>query len=63
MNYGRNVDITVDGQAQVMTITIDLTKNFGPSGSGKTIVVATTGKPQPVGNVMVGLTVFRYPDR
>lgn len=36
----KNVDMKVEGT--VLTIKIDLTKEFGPSASGKTIIVAST---------------------
>lgn len=36
----KNVEITVD--ANILTIKVDLTKEFGPSASGKTIIIAST---------------------
>jgi hypothetical protein len=36
----KNVEMTVDGN--ILTIKVDLTKNFGPSSSGKTIIIAST---------------------
>jgi hypothetical protein len=36
----KNVQMTVAGN--ILTITVDLTKEFGPSSSGKTIIVAST---------------------
>ena len=36
----KNVEYTVKGN--ILTIEVDLSKNFGPSKSGKTMVVATT---------------------
>jgi hypothetical protein len=55
----KNVEMTIAGN--ILTITVDLTKEFGPSASGKTIIVASTE-----GNVMVperdekiGLNVYR----
>ncbi len=35
-----NVEMTVD--ENILTIKVDLSKEFGPSGSGKTIIIATT---------------------
>ena len=35
-----NVDMKVTGN--VLTITVDLSKNYGPSKSGKTIIIAST---------------------
>ena len=55
----KNVEMTVEGN--VLTIKVDLTKEFGPSSSGKTIIIASTE-----GNVSildreekVGLNVYR----
>ena len=56
----KNVEMSVDGN--ILTIKVDLTKEFGPSSSGKTIIIATTE-----GNVAipdreeakVGLNVYR----
>ena len=36
----KNVEINVEGN--IMTIKVDLTKEFGPSSSGKTIIIAST---------------------
>ena len=43
---GKNVNATV--KAGVLTITVDLTKEFGRSASGKSTIIATTS-----GNVTV----------
>ena len=56
----KNVEMEV--KDNILTIKIDLTKEFGPSSSGKTIIIATTE-----GNVSipdhddkkVGLNVYR----
>jgi len=55
----KNVQMTVDGN--ILTIKVDLSKEFGPSSSGKTIIIASTE-----GNVVVpdrdekvGLNVYR----
>jgi len=55
----KNVQMTVEGN--VLTIRVDLSKDFGPSSSGKTIIIASTE-----GNVAisdreekVGLNVYR----
>jgi len=56
----KNVEIEV--KDNILTMKIDLTKEFGPSSSGKTIIIATTE-----GNVSipdhddkkVGLNVYR----
>jgi hypothetical protein len=36
----KNVEMKVEGN--VLTIQVDLTKEFGPSSSGKTIIIAST---------------------
>jgi len=55
----KNIEMNVDGN--LLTIKIDLSKEFGPSASGKTIIVATTE-----GNIMlpdreekVGVNVYK----
>ena len=55
----KNVDMKVEGN--ILTIKVDLNKEFGPSSSGKTIIIASTE-----GNVSVqdrdekvGLNVYR----
>jgi hypothetical protein len=55
----KNVEMTVLGD--VLTLTIDLSKEFGPSKSGKTIIVASTeGNKSVPGRVeKVGLNVYR----
>ena len=55
----KNVEMSVDGN--ILTIKVDLSKEYGPSSSGKTIIVASTE-----GNVSIpgreeklGLNVYR----
>ena len=55
----KNVEMNVDGN--ILTIKVDLSKEYGPSSSGKTIIVASTE-----GNVSIpdreeklGLNVYR----
>ena len=55
----KNVEMTVVGN--LLTIKVDLSKEFGPSASGKTLIIASTE-----GNVTiperaekVGLNVYR----
>jgi hypothetical protein len=55
----KNVHMVVEGN--ILTIKVDLSKEFGPSASGKTIIIASTE-----GNVSVpdraekvGLNVYR----
>ena len=56
----QNITTKVDGQ--LLTITVDLSKDFGPSKSGKTIIVASSQGNQKVegGNgAVIGLNVYR----
>ncbi len=55
----KNVQMSVEGR--ILTIKVELSKEFGPSSSGKTIIIASTE-----GNVSVldreekvGLNVYR----
>ncbi len=55
----KNVEITLDGD--ILTIRVDLSKEFGPSSSGKTIIVATTegNVSIPSRDEKIGLNVYR----
>lgn len=55
----KNVQMSVQGN--VLTITVDLSKEFGPSASGKTIIVASTegNTSIPDRDEKVGLNVYR----
>jgi hypothetical protein len=56
----KNVEMSVDGN--ILTIRVDLTKEFGPSSSGKTIIVASTEGNQSIPGkeaVKVGLNVYK----
>ena len=55
----KNVEFSVKGN--ILTITVDLTKEFGPSSSGKTIIIASTegNIPLPGRAEVVGLNVYR----
>ena len=56
----KNVEMSVEGN--ILTVKVDLSKEFGPSSSGKTIIIASTE-----GNVSIpdaedkkmGLNVYR----
>ena len=60
----KNVEMSVENN--ILTITVDLTREFGPSASGKTIIIASTE-----GNVAIegaedkkiGLNVYKKPER
>lgn len=56
----KNVEMTVEGN--ILTIKVDLTKEFGPSSSGKTIIIASTeGNISIPGNEedKIGLNVYK----
>ena len=55
----KNVEMTVEGT--MLTIKVDLSKEFGPSASGKTIIVASTegNITVPGRKEKVGLNVYR----
>jgi hypothetical protein len=57
----KNVELKVEGN--ILTITVDLTKEFGPSASGKTTVIATTeGNVTLAGRLeKVGVNVYKKP--
>ncbi len=55
----KNIDLKV--KDKILTITIDLNKEFGRSKSGKTIIVASTEGNVPVPgaeNIKVGVNVY-----
>lgn len=55
----KNVQMAVVGN--ILTITVDLTKEFGPSSSGKTIIIASTegNVSVPERDEKIGLNVYR----
>jgi hypothetical protein len=56
----KNVEMSVDGN--ILTIKVDLTKDFGPSTSGKTIIIASSEGNQSIPGkeaVKIGLNVYR----
>jgi len=55
----KNVELKVEGH--MLTIRVDLTKDFGASASGKTTIVASTegNVDVPDHEVKVGLNVYR----
>jgi len=56
----KNVEMNVEGN--ILTIKVDLTKDFGLSSSGKTIIIASTEGNQPVpGNeeAKIGLNIYK----
>ncbi len=55
----KNVELKVDGT--ILTISVDLSKEFGPSSSGKTTIIATTeGNVSILGrDEKIGLNVYK----
>ena len=55
----KNVEMHVDGN--ILTIKVDLSKEFGPSASGKTTIIATTEGNVSIGDreEKIGLNVYR----
>ncbi|MGC8624869.1 MAG: hypothetical protein ACP5I8_10160 [Phycisphaerae bacterium] len=55
----KNVDMKVEGN--ILTIKVDLSKDFGPSASGKTIIIASTegNVTIPDRDEKIGLNVYR----
>jgi hypothetical protein len=55
----KNVEMSVEGN--VLTIKVDLSKDYGPSSSGKTIIVASTEGNVSIPNrdEKLGLNVYR----
>lgn len=57
---GKNIEYSLDGDK--LTMVVDLSKDFGPSASGKTVIIASSEGNQTVGEVKVGLNIYKYPD-
>ena len=55
----KNVEMAVEGN--ILTIKVDLTKDFGPSSSKKSIIIASTegNVSVPKREEKVGLNVYR----
>lgn len=56
----KNVEMKAEGN--ILTIKVDLTKEFGPSSSGKTIIIASTeGNVSVEGHdeIKIGLNVYK----
>ena len=56
----KNVEMSVEGN--ILTIKMDLTKDFGPSSSGKTIIIASSEGNQSVPGkeaIKIGLNVHK----
>jgi len=56
----KNVEMIVEGN--LLTVKVDLSKEFGPSSSGKTVIIASTEGNVSVPGVedkKIGLNVYR----
>jgi ABC-type molybdate transport system ATPase subunit len=56
----KNVEMKLEGD--ILTIKVDVTKEFGPSASGKTIIIATTEGNISIPDkdeIKIGLNVYR----
>jgi hypothetical protein len=55
----KNVEMSIEGS--MLTIRVDLSKEFGPSSTGKTIIIASTEGNVTVPNRQekIGLNVYR----
>jgi len=55
-------NVKLDLNKNILTITIDISKEFGPSSSGKTTIIASTEGNQPLpgcDDVKIGLNVYK----
>jgi hypothetical protein len=55
----KNVEMTIEGT--LLTIKVDLSKEFGPSASGKTIIIASTegNVSIPDREEKIGLNIYK----
>jgi hypothetical protein len=55
----KNVELTVEGT--ILTIKVDLSKDFGPSSSGKTTIIASTegNISIPEREEKIGLNIYK----
>jgi ABC-type molybdate transport system ATPase subunit len=56
----KNVEMKLEGD--ILTIKVDVTKEFGPSASGKTIIIASTEGNISIPEkeeIKIGLNVYR----
>jgi hypothetical protein len=56
----KNVEMNLEGN--ILTIKVDLSKEFGPSASGKTIIIATTEGNVAIPGVeekKIGLNIYK----
>ena len=54
----KNVDIKIDGN--ILTVKVDLSKDFGKSASGKSTIIASTEGNIPIApGTMMGLNIYK----
>jgi len=60
----KNVEMKLDGN--ILTIKVDLSKEFGLSSSGKSVIIASTEGNQSVEGreeVKIGLNIYKKPEK
>lgn len=58
----KNVDMKLEGN--ILTITVDITKEFGMSSSGKSLIIASTEGNVSIperDEIKIGLNIYRKP--
>ena len=58
----KNCDIKLDGN--ILTITVDISKEFGKSSSGKSVIIASTEGNVSIPEkeeIKIGLNIYRKP--
>ncbi len=56
----KNIDLSIEGN--ILTIKVDISKDFGPSASGKSITIASTeGNKSLPGkeDIKIGLNIYK----
>ena len=56
----KNIEHKIEGN--ILTVKIDLSKDFGPSSSGKTIIIASTEGNPPIKDgspICMGINVYK----
>ncbi len=58
----RNIEMVVD-ENNILTIKVDLSKEFGLSSSGKSVIIASTdgnqSVPSPKDGIKIGVNVYK----
>jgi len=58
----KNCDMKLDGN--ILTITVDISKEFGKSSSGKSVIIASTEGNVSISEneeIKIGLNIYRKP--